>query len=197
MIKTGNKQINTADYWDDRYKDREAYMKETGMMRFLKALEEIDDHDRVLDIGCGIGQFTELVKATKKDTTVWGTDISPLAIEDNKKRNKDITYYVSTVGEQQLLPDNYFDVVFSGEVLEHIDNPHDLFKDAYKCLKRGGTFIVTTPLNDQIITPEHMHYFTREDVTLLYDVNGFDNIRHIFLPQGYDQLIIMAIGKKI
>ena len=196
MNKTGNTQINTKDYWDKRYMDRMAYAEETGMARFNRAMFEILDGDYVLDIGCGIGTFTELVKKTYPMCRVMGMDISEKAIQDNRDRNSEIGYVVGAVGTATYLPKDRYDVIFSGEVLEHLDDPHALFKEAYVQLKKGGKFIVTTPNEGNIRSPEHMHEFTREDVKLLFEVNGFRGVQDIKLPNGEDQLVIMQIGYK-
>lgn len=40
---------------------------------------------------------------------------------------------------------NYFDVVLSSDVLEHVSDPEDAFKEIARILKPGGKFIFTVP----------------------------------------------------
>lgn len=196
MRKTGHKNINTKEYWDRRYEDRAGYERETGLTRFNTAVMEIINGQKVVDIGCGIGTLTEMIKSVHPDCEVWGTDISAQAIKDNDIKNPHITYHVQTVGHQDALPDNYFDFVFSGEVLEHLDDPTQLFKDAYRVLKPGGKFMVTTPNEDNIRSPEHTFTFNRDDITLMFETSGFEDVRHVMLPNGQHLLVIVAVGRR-
>jgi 2-polyprenyl-3-methyl-5-hydroxy-6-metoxy-1,4-benzoquinol methylase len=211
MKKLDNPNINSRTYWNLVYGDRDKrdryaaqgtsinlaageYVRPT--MRFLKACDEIQDGQRVLDIGCGVGVFTRLVKTIHPKCEVWGTDISDKAMHDNWKERPDIQYIPNYIGELKNIPTDYFDVVFSGETLEHLDKPEDLFKDAHKSLKTGGKFVLTTPEGDRIKSEEHVWEFTHEDVEKLYLDNGFHRVRFIYLPDLEHLLVIMAVGIK-
>lgn len=212
MKQTNNPNINTKTYWNGIYGNEEKreqyaaqgtdlklvrnnYIKPTA--RFQKALDNVKDGDRVLDIGCGVGVFTNLVKNTYPNNEVWGVDISNKAIEDNTKENPQITYKHHYIGKEPSFPTEYFDFVFSGEVLEHLDHPKDLFIDAYKALKPGGIFLLSTPNGDSIKSEEHVWEFTHDDVEDLYFSNGFTDVDFIYLPDLEHMLVIMAYGTKV
>lgn len=201
MIKLDVPNINTREYWNTVYSDIEAYKQEEGgitgiTQRFTRALDEVKDGDKVLDIGCGVGTFTELVYNTKTGCEIWGTDISDAVTHENWLRNPKIQYIAGKVGEKKDIPTNYFSVVFSGEVLEHLDEPKELFLEAYNALSSGGKFVLTTPLGSSIITPEHTHEFTHEDVEKLYLDTGFEKPKFAYLSRGEHLLTIFAIGVK-
>lgn len=191
--------INTQTLWNGIYGDRVKYVTEqTGeTMRFNRTLQEVKDGDKFLDIGCGVGVLTTMVKGTYPNCEVWGTDISDKAMHENTLENPQIKYLHQYVGNQDNLPDNYFDVVFSGEVLEHLDDPNDLFKDAKRVVKQGGKFIVTTPNDDAIRSDEHTWFYTHDDIEKLYKDNGFSRPRFVFLPNLEHTLVIYAIGRKL
>lgn len=207
MKKTGNPNINFKSYWDDIYetpKKRELYSC-TGTsvegstpinQRFEKALGFIKDGDKVVDMGCGVGVFTTLVKKAKPLCEVWGTDISQKVIDANRGVS-DIVYRQQYIGAQSALSPDYFDVVFSGEVLEHLDDPNDLFRDAKRVLKQGGKFILTTPVGEMISSPEHVWAFEHEDIEKLYLSNGFKKPEFVYLPKLEHLLIIFAVGEKL
>lgn len=211
MKATGNPNINTRSYWNGIYADTKKRMEYAAQgtslnnvggnwiaptKRFETALSHIKPGDRVLDIGCGVGVFTSLVKATYPSCDVWGTDISNKAIADNCIQQPDIKYLCCKVGSQEGVPENYFDVVFSGEVLEHLDEPALLVKDAYRALKSGGKFVLTTPNVDGVISDEHVWFFTPDDVSDLMHGAGFDRVVFTDLPDLEYSYVIFAVGEK-
>lgn len=191
---------NTGEYWNNRYKgteNRKLYEAETGTSRFYRALEEIKNGDKILDIGCGIGSFCSMVKGVNEQSEVWGVDISEEAIYANKIDAPQCKFYCNVVGELKDIPKEYFDVVFSGETLEHLDDPSQLFKDAYSVLKNGGLFILTTPDRNAVTSPEHMWSYDHDDINALYKEHGFGRVRFVYLPNGEHLIIIFAMGRKI
>jgi len=212
MKRTGNPNINTKVYWNHVYGDeskRREYLSQ-GMCvnaidnlnqsptyRFVRTLEEIKDGDKFVDMGCGVGALTTMVKKTYPSCEVWGTDISDQAIKDNSKKNPNIKYLHQYIGDQKELPDKYFDVVFSGEVLEHLDEPRELFRDALRVLKKGGKFILTTPSGDAVQSSEHVTEFTHEDIEMLFISHGFSKPQFVYLPDMESMYVIYAIGEKL
>lgn len=210
MKKLQELNPNTRTYWNFEYENeqkRRAYASQGKVeayvdgfptqptWRFYKAVEFIKGGYKVLDIGCGVGQFTKLLKDMKPMCEVWGVDISDKVIEDNKKERDDITYLKKNVGNMSDLPLD-FDVVFSGEVLEHLSDPHLLFLDAYTHLNVRGKFILTTPLRNAVQSIEHMWEFNKEDVLNLYEDHGFIDVQFVDLPDGEDGIVIFAVGVK-
>lgn len=206
--------VNNRTYWNGVYSDelKRAVYESAGTSevvyngdlkmvdttkRFQRAVQEIKDGDKVLDIGCGVGNFTKLVKKTYSKCEIWGTDISDKVIEANQKEDPDIKYLYQHIGSQTELPDNYFDVVFCGETIEHLDSPEILFQDAQRVLKKGGKLIITTPNEDHIKSDEHVWFYERADVKKLYEDNGFKDIQMIDLPDIEHLFVIFGIGVKV
>ncbi len=212
MKSTNNPNINSKTYWNNIYgtpEKRQEYASQgtsfadvagnpiPPTQRFNRTLNEIKNGDTFLDIGCGVGVLTSMVKGYYPDCEVWGTDISDKAIEDNALTTPTIKYLHQYIGDQTELPDNYFDVVFSGEVLEHLDKPEDLFKDAYQVLKTRGKLIITTPLKNAIPSEEHLWEFDYPDIEKLFTDNGFSKPRFVNLPDMEHLMVIYAIGRKL
>lgn len=195
MIKTGNQNINTGEYWDKRYEDRQGYEKETGNVRFNEAIRHINPDDRFLDIGCGIGTLCEMVKETYPNTNVAGIDISTQVIEENRKRNPTINFWADTVEHMPHIHDSTYDVVFSGETLEHINNPLRLFEQAHRALDEG-IFIVTTPVENRINSPEHVWSFNKDDMINLAEAAGFVSHSFVELPEPDKNLVFFMVCKK-
>jgi len=195
MLKTGNDQINTRVYWDYIYttpaKEKD-YWSSTN--RFPKALEYVKKGDKFIDIGCGVAIPARLAK--EKGCEVWGVDISKEIIKKNQDEEPDIKFIQGEVGHLEFLPDDYFDVVFSGETLEHLDNPSDLLKDAYRILKKGGKLIITTPQDKGIVSPEHMWYFSKDDMENLFFSAGFSSLEFVDLPDLEHMIVFFVTGIK-
>lgn len=198
MKSTGNPQTNTKIYWNYIYTTparEQEYWTETN--RFPRALTYVKDGDKVMDLGCGVGVLLRMIKKERKDCELWGVDISSEAIKNNLVHDPDIKYQQGYIGNLKHLPTDYFDFVFSGETIEHLDNPSDLFNDAYRILKKGGTLIVTTPQKDHIDSPEHVWYFEREDIIELFTTAGFSSPEFIDLPDMEHIIVFFAVGKKV
>jgi len=171
------------EYWSSSY-------------RFSFLLDEIKEGDKFLDIGCSVAVPAKLIREKYKDCEIWGTDISDEAIEINKERYPEDKYFQGYVGHEDFLPDNYFDVVFSGEVLEHLDDPALLLAEAYRVLKSGGKFVLTTPNDEGIISSEHVWFFEEDDIRKLYEEAGFKNLEFKKLPKLEHLVVIFAVGVK-
>ncbi len=207
--------INTRTYWNGVYGDEQQrkeyeasgtskiiynygqFQAVDKTRRFERAVDEIKDGDKVLDIGCGVGNFTKLVKEKHPKCEIWGTDISDSIIKLDKLENPDIKYLAQTIGYQNQVPLRYFDIVFCGETIEHLDEPDILFQDAYKMLKTGGKLIITTPNKDHIKSEEHVWFFEKEDVERLFEYNGFKDVEFVKLPDLEHVFVMFGIGVKV
>ena len=100
--------------------------------------------EHFLDVGCGDGSFSLLLKDALKAKEVIGIEISPKAIDVLKE--KGIKAYQLDIDEQAFpFTNDSFDVVYCGEIIEHLFNPDHLLDEAYRILKPGGKCMITTP----------------------------------------------------
>ena len=118
---------------------------------FLRAVEarfyySIDLSGDLLDVGCGDGNFSELLF---DEPVLAGIDPwwNPL-----KKSQKAGRYKVlaQAMGDRMPFDDETFDHAFSNSVLEHIPDIQPVLNDTSRVLKENGRFVITTP----------SHYFT-------------------------------------
>ncbi len=117
---------NFENRWDDRLL-REA------------VLREIDPTKELLDLGAGAGIVPEMAfKGLAR--RVCGVDPDPRVVE-----NPHLDEGREGFGESIPYPDASFDVVVSDNVLEHLDNPVEVFSEVRRVLKPGGVFLAKTP----------------------------------------------------
>jgi len=76
--------------------------------------------------------------------------------------------------------DNSFDVVFSTEVIEHLYNPHNLVNEAWRVLKPGGMFFITTPNVHSIMQKLRFLFSDKIGWFIEADYEGSGHIHPIF-----------------
>ena len=85
----------------------------------------------VLDIGCGKGAFTHLLK--KSNNKVVGVDISETAIMKAKAKYRDVEFYKLTVDEV-LKKEIKWNLIVMYEILSYLDNWKDILeKISFSC----------------------------------------------------------------
>jgi ubiquinone biosynthesis O-methyltransferase len=108
----------------------------------LKLVGDVQ-HCRVLDIGCGDGEFALELK--RRGATVMGIDASSEMIAAAKTRahreGVDGTFQVATA---QHIPfaDEQFDVVTAITILCFVDDPAPVFQEIARVLRPGGRLII-------------------------------------------------------
>jgi len=100
---------------------------------------------RILDIGCGVGQFTVALKERFPDAEVWGIDIGGPMIRYGHMRAIDVgvdVNFAQRLGEDTKFPDNHFDIVTS--YIMHHELPAEMskavFREAYRVARSGGYY---------------------------------------------------------
>lgn len=100
----------------------------------------------VVDYGCGYGSFTK--ETAKLAYKVYGIDASKDIIDINIKNNtKENIQYLCQ--QSMVLPfeSESIDIFYSTGVLEHLhpDDANKHLKEVYRCLRKGGYYILITP----------------------------------------------------
>lgn len=95
-----------------------------------------------------------------------------------------VEWHRRTLGDLSPIEDSSVDLVFAGEVLEHLW-PEDVvgfLAEAHRALRPGGTIAVDSP-NRRVTTklewdhPEHTVEFTVDEARRLFELAGFDQIK--------------------
>lgn len=107
---------------------------------FLKLLPDVKGK-RILDIGCGYGNFTKLISDMGPEKVV-GIDVSEKMINLAKAKysNKNITYNVMPA-EKIDFNSNSFDVVISNLMLHYIEDISTLFAKINTILSKDGYLV--------------------------------------------------------
>jgi SAM-dependent methyltransferase len=110
----------------------------------------LDSHSRpvrVLDVGCGVGAQLDIFKELLPGAELHGVDIGELAVEKTKARGH--TAYLGRFEEIDL-PKDYFDIVYSAHVIEHVEDPKGFLEKCQLVSAPRATIIIETPNTDCI-----------------------------------------------
>lgn len=94
----------------------------------------------LLDVGAGGGHF--MYHAQKNGFSVAGVELNTRL--SASARAQGFTMYDGTLAEAPIAPHS-FDSVVLGEVIEHVNEPRQLVRDAARVLKPDGILLITTP----------------------------------------------------
>ena len=119
------------------------YMNEKEEYQYAKKF--IKNNNKVLEVGCGKGAFARIVPTN----CYVGLDLSEKAKKMASKngvkiKNEGIELHVQN-------HKNYYDVVCSFQVLEHVSNPFSFLNSSIQTLKKGGLLIIAVPSEDSFL----------------------------------------------
>lgn len=124
---------------------------------------------KLLDMGCGNKPYKSVFDVDK----YIGIDI-PISLSANKQ-NKVVDVY----GSVTILPfkNESFDTVLSTQVLEHVPEPKEMVREAYRVLKNNGFLILTAPMTWGLHEIPHDYYrYTKYGLKYLAEHAGFEII---------------------
>ena len=142
------------------------YLLYPKLIKYLKG--------RVLDIGCGLGDFVEF-----RPETV-GIDINPLSIDYCKKKSLDV-YQM----EYDKIPfkDDSFDSILLDNVLEHINNPNMLLIEINRTLTSKGKLLIGVPgAKGFKKDSDHKKFYNKNSLINLVEGFGFKYKTHFYTP---------------
>ncbi len=129
---------------------------------------------RVLDLGCGIGDFLSFRKNTV------GTDVNPEAVRFCRDRGLD-----AICMDVDKLPfhTGEFDGVVLDNVLEHIISPGMLLDEIHRVLRRNGTLVVGVP-GRKGFSKDNDHKIFYDEILVLETIvpRGFIHVSNFYMP---------------
>ena len=134
----------------ERFAERRAFL-----------VQRVAAGDRVLDLGCGDGAFAaELVAAGCR---VVMADVAHEALRRARGRAPGADAVALIEGAPLPFAEDAFDVVWAGEVLEHVADVVGLLAEVRRVLRWGGRLLVTTPWHGRLVVAPDGHFDPRAD----------------------------------
>ncbi len=108
----------------------------------INTIKSYQPRGKFLEIGCAGGAFLDAVRKAGYDVqgVEFSNDAAALARE---KFGLNVITGDVTDGK---FPDNTFDVVFMGDVLEHLPDPFATCCEVYRIMAHGGVFVIECPM---------------------------------------------------
>lgn len=169
-----------AYYPDGYFGKRHPVLKDFFMNLRVRALPPVPAGGRVLDIGCGRGDF--LMACRRKGWQVAGVEQAGAPIMELRR---ELGLEVVATTELSVLPDDSFDVVTLWHVFEHMADPRATLRDAHRLLKPGGSIVIEVPnfgswqarLGPKhwfhLDVPRHLLHFERKTLAAMLEAEGF------------------------
>jgi SAM-dependent methyltransferase len=196
--------MNRQRYWRQIYKERRPEWDSSTTVYGRLIGEKVDETTRVLDIGCGrhAGYLRDVYDKTPFS---YGVDLDADALANNT------TIKNTVVANAENLPfeDEFFDIVTLAWVLEHLENPEQVFREICRVLKPSGTVFFLTPnvwnynvcLIRALPNASH-HCFSRrlyqrpehETFPTCYEINSPARVERLLTKVGFERERLILNG---
>lgn len=176
-----------SGYQSNRVEDLSVRKEYPRSKIFLDYVQKIKPHGRLLDVGCGNGQF--IYWANKRGFRAEGVEVNERTAQYAQKQGLKV---FNGFLENAQLEEGSFDIIFLGELIEHVTDPRDMVRRCYSLLAHEGVLVVTTPNIDclwsrttlkffyvfgipwsSVTPPYHLHQFNSTNIDLLIKKEGF------------------------
>lgn len=117
-----------------------------ALNHFITKVLKLKNVSTFLDYGCGSGLYIKLWKQLFPQAELYFCDVSTVALDRLIEKYPEFKERSAIVKNNMAgFKDNFFDVIVSIEVMEHVEDVTDYLRDIHRLLKTGGSFIWTTP----------------------------------------------------
>lgn len=168
-----------SKFYDDAYSKQGNYQEHYTKSVYFFIWSVIIDRIRssgvsdVLDLGCGPGQFAQMLYESNLDLNYSGLDFSKVAIEDARKICGSYVFDVRDLNDTSCFSNYNYDCIVSLEFFEHINSDLDVIRS----IKSGTLSFITVPNFD---SKGHVRYFDSESSVSCRYADYFDTFNVTF-----------------
>ncbi len=171
------------------------------LIKKLQLISHYHKTGKILDIGCGTGEFLKLFKDAKWQTT--GIEPDPDAL---KMAVKNYGLDIKQEVEIKNLETASFDVITMWHVLEHVPKLNERIEDLKRLIKPNGIIVIAVPnctsLDAKIYKqhwaaydlPRHLYHFSPKDIDTVF--KNHDLKVFIILPMIFDSFYVSMLSEK-
>ena len=107
----------------------------------------VQNPKKILDIGCGPGNSTEVLRRKYPDAYILGVDKSEEMIKTAKEKYPNLDFQICDAGAELSKLDHDFDIVFSNACIQWVPNHPQLLREMLGLLNENGVLAVQIPMN--------------------------------------------------
>jgi SAM-dependent methyltransferase len=179
-------RAGTYDAFEDIFRGPENFIRD----RQRRYLDLLGDRDPVLDIGCGRGEFLDLLR--ERGLKYAGIDPDPDMVGRCRAKGHERVEVADANSYLERCVDDSIGAIFCAQVIEHM--PYEELLRFYglglRKLAPGGLFILETvnphsvpALKTFWVDPTHQHPLFPEVALALCELTGFESA-YVFHPNG-------------
>ena len=142
------------------------------------------DFKRIMDLGCGYGEYAFMLADALPKATVTALDINQKSVANIERIAQEhgmtnLETHASTIDTLENLDEQY-DFIYSVDVFEHIKEEEMPFAEAYQKLRPGGYLLIKIPSREQLtILPEdwfedHHDWLEDEHIGQVYELTDLE-----------------------
>ena len=180
-----------------------------GTVAFFNRINSlIDSSSVVLDVGCGRGAYSEDSVPLRRNLRILQGKVAKIIgidVDQDAQNNPFIDEFHLLKNSSWPIDSNSIDLIVCDNVLEHIENPDQLFMEIHRVLKDGGFLCIRTPNRWSYIAiaatliPNKHHSKVisvvqkgrqEEDVfPTVYKCNSIGKLKSIMKKNGFDCIV--------
>jgi SAM-dependent methyltransferase len=142
---------------------------------------------RVLDLGCGGGEFTAEIAAAGGEAI--GAEVAEAAVALACRLHPDLDFRLVPIDGALPFGDEAFELVWASEVIEHVADTGLWLAEIRRVLVPGGRLLVTTPAHGRLRLllggieryseplGDHLHLYSRGSLRTVFDDLAFGEVR--------------------
>ncbi|MCD6425777.1 MAG: class I SAM-dependent methyltransferase [Anaerolineales bacterium] len=168
----------------------------------------IDSSSVVLDVGCGRGSYSEDSVPLRRNLRILQGKVAKIIgidVDQDAQNNQFIDEFHLLKDNSWPVDSNSIDLIVCDNVLEHIEDPDQLFMEIHRVLKDGGYLCIRTPnrwsyiaITATLIPNKYHSQVTsavqdgRQDKDVfptVYKCNSIGKIKSIMKKNGFDYIV--------
>lgn len=167
-----------------------------------RVINEVSEGSKILDVGAGGGLLGKLFQFANKKIVIDGIEPSSYAASliSHEYRN----FYNGYIQDyqEQIIKENYNYIIFA-DVIEHIDNPIEVFEEFFNKLDINTKIIISVPniafattrlslfygkfeyVDSGILEATHLRFYTKETLNKLIEAFHFNIEKFYYLQRNF------------
>jgi hypothetical protein len=160
-------------------------------------LNQYNNHNNTIDSQGYVDMFEKFIDSTFgtyidaiNDVLEFGSGPGPVLSELLKRRALNVDIYDKFFSPKKVYEGKKYDLITSTEVIEHIDNPKEIFEFFATHIKKGGYLALMTQFHSNDAKeflewwykndPTHISFFRPHTFEVLAGMNRFRIVKHDF-----------------